>query len=144
MSIYVREFNPSDWPFIRKYATPIPCYDTCGVVCFDPITGHFLAAMLFDQLSDTSASVHICIPHMRAIKHGFLEIAFQYAFEKLKRVVLYGVVPASNSKAVNFAKRCGGTELIRLKDGFSIGVDNVLLEMRLVDCRFYQNFKEAA
>lgn len=65
-----------------------------------------------------------------------LRPALEYPFLQSKKNICLGVIPEDNAKSIRFTKRAGFTEVHRVKDGWDMGVDLVVLELRKEDCRY--------
>lgn len=122
-----------DWPHLAPIMQIKLCEDTKGILAVND-EGKVVAAVVFDSWSNTSVQAHIWIENVFAIRHGLLREAARYAFEEAGCLVMIGVVPGNNAKALKFDKHIGFTEVARIKDGFDVGVDYHILEMRKEDC----------
>jgi hypothetical protein len=125
-----------DWPWIAARTNIIPCSDTCGFVAYDDNTGKLQGAVVFDSFTNNSALTHVVIDNPLILRHGFLEEAADFAFIAARRGVLYGLVPANNAKAIRFDEHIGWRLVTVLKDGYDVGIDYRLYEMRKEDCRW--------
>lgn len=136
--IKLRHFNAyTDWDYVHTLTSAIACSDTCGVTACDGFDGRIFGVALFDQLTPNSAQCHIAITHpMKALRAGLLNAAGEYIFNDRGRNIVYGLVPASNDKALKFNENIGFKQIMRLPDGFDIGVDYVLMEMTRAACRW--------
>lgn len=145
MGVYVR-FAPlreAGWKWLEERAKPVRCEDTTGVMA---LRGkEIIAAVAFDSWTENSCLAHIAIKDPFVLRHGLLELVFDFAFHHAGRGVVYGMTPADNQKALRFNKKIGFQELYRLRDGYKAGVDYVLQEMRRETCRWIKpEYRQAA
>lgn len=96
-----------------------------------------LGVIGFDYWTPSSVQMHVWYASPMALRGGvFLKEAFTYAFVTNKRKVAFGVIPSDNEKALKFIWHVGFKEVARLKDGWDVGTDMVINEMRPEFCRW--------
>ena len=109
--------------------------DFRGIGCTDKETGETLAVVGYDYWTPNAVQMHIWIKDMKAlVGRVLLKEAFAYPFEQAGRTVVIATTPADNTDCLAFTKWIGFTELYRIKDGWSIGVDMVIQELRKDNC----------
>ena len=143
MNIVFEPLTSEMWPEVQNEIKCIPMADTRGVVALESSTGQIVAAGVADTFSHTGCQVHMWIKNPMVLRHGWLEEIFNYIFNTCNRSVIIGLVPGDNAKALKLNKHVGYEEVYRIKDGFNVGVDYVIMEMRREDCRWI-NLEEAA
>jgi hypothetical protein len=131
------------WPEVAANIKCIAMDDTRGVVAVDPETGKILAAGVADTYSHTACQVHLWLDNKMVLRHGFLEEVFDFVFNTCDRSVIIGMVPGDNERALRFNKHLGYEIICRIADGFNIGVDYVIMEMRKENCRFLNQQRAA-
>ena len=124
-----------DWHWVNPRLHRAICADTKGIVSVNE-RGEYDAACVFDAWAPNSVQAHICIENPFVIRSGFLHECFDYVFNQCGRGIMLGPVPSDNKEALRFDKHIGFTELGRIKDGYDIGIDWVILEMRKENCRW--------
>jgi RimJ/RimL family protein N-acetyltransferase len=67
---------------------------------------------------------------------GLLFAAFDYPFNYLGVEKITAIVNSLNTRAMNYDKKLGFTEVVRLEGMHDDGGDLVVLEMNKVDCRW--------
>lgn len=142
MKVVYKPLTPKEWPEVHAAIHCIPMPDTRGVVAFGE-DGGILACGVADTFSFTGCQVHLWINNPLVIRHGFLNEIFHYIFVTCDRLVIVGMVPGNNSKALRFNRHLGYTEVARIPDGFNFGVDYVIMQMKREECRFIR-LEEAA
>ena len=144
--IKLRRFNAyTDWDYVHKLTSAIACSDTCGVTACDAFDGRIFGIALFDQVTPNSAQCHLALTHpIKALRAGLLRAAGEYIFNERHRNIVYGLVPANNTKALAFNEYIGFQEVMRLPDGFDRGVDYVLFEMKRDACRWIEHDEEVS
>ncbi len=96
-----------------------------------------LAVVGYDYWTPNSVQMHIWIQSPKAFSsRQFIREAFRYPFEICGRGLVIGVTPGDNAKALEFNRRIGFREVYRIKDGWSLGTDVVIQEMRRAECRW--------
>jgi hypothetical protein len=111
--------------------------DMTSILAYDEDTKENLACCVMDTWTETSCQVHFAIEKPMVLRHGFFEEVAKFVFDASDRLVMYGLVPADNKRALSVDKKIGFKEITRLKDAFKRGVDYVLLELRSEDCNYY-------
>ena len=114
-----------------------PCMteDTKGISAWDE-DGNPLAVCVLDSWSWNSCQIHIWIENAFVLKHGFAQEVFNYVFNTCERNLIIGVTPADNPKALKFIRHIGFEEIYRIKDGYKVGVDYVVTQIRKENCRY--------
>ena len=131
------------WRWLEDRAKPIRCEDTTGFIALRD--NSIIAAVAFDSWTENSGLAHIAIEDPFVLRHGFLELAFGFAFHHADRGIMLGMTPADNEKALRFNKRIGFQEVYRVKDAYRPGIDYVLQEIRRENCRWLKpEYRKAA
>lgn len=121
------------WEWIKHRASPVLCKDTTGLVAKkgDRIVG----AVVFDSFSYNSCLAHIAIEDAWVTRR-LVRMACEFVFLHADRGVMTGLTPADNEDALRLNKGIGFQEICRIRDGYKVGVDYVLQEMRRETCRW--------
>ena len=72
------------------------------------------------------------------MREGIHSAAASYVFTQAGRLKMLGYVPADNEKALKLNKHLGFTELVRIEDGYKLGVDYVLMELKRENCPYWR------
>lgn len=131
----IRDERDIDWFLDRNSITL--CNDTTAIFAVDE-TDKILAACFMDNWTETSCQVHLAIDNPLIVRHGFFQEIGSFIFEEGGRLMVHGLVPADNKRALSVDKKLGFREVARLKDAFKRGVDYIVLELRPEDCKFYE------
>lgn len=97
--------------------------------------GNIRGAVGFDHWTDNSVRMHFALDSSIAGR-CLVRAAFSYAFEEAGKGVAIGEVPAWNRKSLWTAEHLGFEPLCRIRDGYSLGVDLVVMELRREKCRW--------
>lgn len=98
--------------------------------------GEILAMAGYDFWTPNAVQMHSWMKHREAyLSKEFLQEAFGYAFVGGRSLVI-GVTPGDNTRALEFNRRLGFKETYRVKDGWSLGTDMVIQELRRDECRW--------
>ncbi len=133
MKIQFFSLRPRDLMMIPEDARPALMENTRGIIARDE-SDMPQAICTMDSWSPNSCQVHIWIKNPLVLRHGFREEVCEFVFAHVNKMLF--VMPSDNEKVVNFAEKMGCVELIRIKDGFDIGVDYIVSEMNKEDCRY--------
>lgn len=96
--------------------------------------GNILGMVGYDGWTPNSCSMHVAIENPIAVRR-LLARAFTTPF-RLGRNVLLASVLSTNEKSLKFAKHLGFRQKARIQDGWSDGVDLLILELRRENCRW--------
>ena len=110
------------------------CADSTGIIA--ERDGKRVGVVMFDNWSYSAAQVHIKIEDPLVFKHGMHREVCKYVYLDAGREMMIGLVPADNEKALKLDTHFGFKEIYRLKDGYKVGVDFVIMEMRKADCQY--------
>jgi hypothetical protein len=98
------------------------------------------AVVLLDNWTETAVTAHIAVQNNMALRKLHIE-AFKYVFLDLNKRMMLGIVPSDNAKALKLHAHLGFTEIARIKDGYDIGVDQVVIQMLRKECRYITDLK---
>ena len=130
--------NKAHWDVLNLTLPLALQEDTRGVVCVDDDTGEVYGGVVCEDWTSTVCCVHIVITHRRALREGIHSAAASYVFTQAGRLKMLGYVPADNEKALKLNKHLGFTELVRIEDGYKLGVDYVLMELKRENCPYWR------
>lgn len=100
---------------------------------------NILAAAAFERWTNSAATAHIWIGDARALMGGkFLRAVCEYVFGYAGKKVLMGETPASNPASIKLQHSIGFKEIARIPDGWDMGVDMVVSQMRADACPWYK------
>lgn len=130
------------WPDICKIMPMVLQDDTTGVVALDDRTGRFLGAVVCEDWTETMCSCHILLADtFKALRAGLHKELANYVFVQAKRLKVIGLVPAKNTRAQKLNKHFGFTELFRIEDGYKVGEDYIVMEMKKENCPYWTEVK---
>ena len=123
--IQFRPFQtPTDWKWFRIYNPIIVGNDAKGILATN--NGSPVAGCVMDYWRDSCVQIHQVILNPFVIRSGWLDVLGE-AIVGEGRSTAYSFVPESNTKALKFNKHLGFKETGRVKDGWEVGVDYILL-----------------
>jgi hypothetical protein len=96
--------------------------------------GEIIAMMGYDDWTKNSVQFHIWSRNPKAIDRQFLREAFGYPFCQVGVNLAIGITPCNNEAALKFNLGVGFKRTYTIKDGYDIGVDLAVQEMRKEDC----------
>jgi RimJ/RimL family protein N-acetyltransferase len=97
----------------------------------------------YDGWTPNAVTMHIALENPAALR-SLLRPAFRVPFLGLGRQVALASVLGNNARSLALVRSVGFREACRIRDGFAVGVDLVIFEMRRDDCRWLPESKEAA
>lgn len=133
---------PAEWAWMQARAMPIACADSQGIVAYNG--DQIVACCVADSFTRHGCNVHIAVDNPLVLRHGFLQEVSRHLYDTCGRHRLFGLVPATNEKALKFDQHIGFSEIARIPDGFADGVDYVVLCMEREQCRWLDDVREAA
>ena len=100
-------------------------------------TNKILAMCGFDYWAPNAAQIHIWLPARLGLRSkSFFKELFKYIFVSSDKGVVIGCIPESNPACIKFTQGMGFKEIFRIKDGWDIGQDMVVNEMRRENCKW--------
>ena len=144
MDIEFRQFTRDNWEWINQQVGIKWCEDTDGIMAYDLDTETYVGACIMDNWTENSVQCHFMLTSPLVLRHGFLELCFDFMFNMQGVCRIYGLVPANNEKAVKFNTRIGFTEKARMEEAFTKGVDYLLMELKKENCLHLPKHLKAA
>lgn len=97
-------------------------------VCARDEQGRPRGVVAYDLWTPESAHVHMAL-EAPIVARRLLGPALSYPFREVGLSRLLGLVPAENRRSLRVARHAGFREVHRIRDGWRMGVDLVLLEL---------------
>ncbi len=95
------------------------------------------AVVAFDNWTNNAVFIHCWSRDTRPwFDARFLGEIFRYPFEICKKGLVIASTQGDNAPVLEFSRRVGFRETYRVKDGWSLGTDLVIQEMRRDECRW--------
>ena len=136
-------FNPFyHLEYAREVSEASVSADTKGIVAIDS-SGEPQGIVLLDSWSETAVTAHISITNPMALRTLHTE-TFRYVFETCGKLMIIGNVASNNTKARRLNRHFGFTELARIPNGHSLGVDILILQLLASECQYLNKQREAA
>ena len=130
MKIKYRQLNiQTDWEWVRNKIPLLRVEDTCGFVAYDAVDNSILACVIFDNFTHKTVQAHQIVVRPIALRHGFFDMCMEFAFLRMNKDRIYGVVAENNHKALRLNRRMGFEEVYRIPEGFLDGVDYIVMEL---------------
>lgn len=99
--------------------------------------GLVVAMVGFDDWTHNSVQMHVWTNgSKRALTRRFLQEVFWYAFVTCKLGIVITVVACNNDAALRLTAKAGFRRLLTVKDGYALGTDLAIQEMRREECRW--------
>lgn len=133
MKVNFRPFVTADLMTVRQQMPFSLSQGTRGFVAYNPDTAETLAIFVAQEWTGTAAQVHQVILNPMVLRHGFYQEISDYMFSRAGRKLLLATVPSDNRKALSLNRKLGFTEVARIKDGFDMGRDMVIMQLRRED-----------
>lgn len=90
----------------------------------------------FDNWAPNSVFIHVWILGPKYLSRSFIRECLSYAFETCGVGIVIGVTPCNNAAALELNRRIGFNLLLTVKDGYALGIDTAVQELRKEDCRW--------
>lgn len=100
-------------------------------------SGRIRGMVGYDGWTENAVHAHMAVD-APIVWRSLIRPAFAYPFEEAKRGVIIGTVAASNAASLKMVVALGFEMLTRIYDGFALGVDLLVFEMRKENCRWLQ------
>jgi RimJ/RimL family protein N-acetyltransferase len=138
MKCVFRAFHgPSDWGWVQHHLALHRVEDTVGVIAVDEDTNTTVAGFIGDSWTATAVQGHIIIDDPMVLRHGFLEEVTDFVYNVGEREVIIATVASNNAAALSVNKKIGFSEIARIPDGMSFGVDSVIMTMTKEQCPYW-------
>lgn len=137
MRIRFRKLVPQDIYEVQRHMPFAASQNQTGIVAYDDNTSEYAAIFIAQEWTATAAFVHQVIMKPMVIRHGWFEEIANYMFTHAARIKLFGMAAETNWKALNVMEKLGFKEKARLEDGYDMGVDFVLMELKREECPYW-------
>lgn len=100
-------------------------------------SGRIRGVIAYDCWTESGVQAHMAVDSP-VVWRSLLRPAFTYPFLEVGRSLLIGIIAADNPRSLNMVRRLGFRETYRVVDGWSVGVDLIVHEMRRHECRWLE------
>jgi hypothetical protein len=121
-----------DWLSARTHCALTPRARAIKAV---DASGRIRGAVAYDCWTENAVQAHMAVDTPVAWR-ALLRPAFSYPFEEAGKGLLLGIIPAGNARSVALTQRLGFREAYRVRDGWAVGEDLVVFEMRRHECKW--------
>jgi hypothetical protein len=99
--------------------------------------GEGLAVVAYDNWTHNAVHMHCWSAATRPwFDKRFLKEIFRYPFEICGKGLVIGATQGDNAPVLEFSRCLGFVETYRIKDGWKLGTDLVIQELRRENCRW--------
>ena len=128
------------WLLARAGGEPTPTMKAIEAV---DASGRILGMVAGASWTPASVTVSIAIDDPCAAR-PLLKAAATWIFEQTDRLTMLAVIREDNTKSLRFAKGAGFREVYRVRDGWRLGIDLVVLEGRREWCKWHRLARKVA
>lgn len=132
-SLVVQRAPPEHYAWLAEHAGCGVTHDFRAIEVAE--AGRILGMVGYCDWAPNSARLHVAVERPWVIKY-LLEPGFAYPFQEVGVGLLIGITPANAIHAVKFNRHLGFREAHRIKNGWGVGVDLIVFEMRREECRW--------
>lgn len=144
MNIELRKFEYYyDWGWIRQRVSVLHVEDTCGIMAIDKAKNKTVGCILFDNFLYKSCQATIILESPMVLRSGILDKALDFVFNGIKRDYIFCSIPEINKKSLRLCEHLGGTQKMRIPQGYRKDVDFVVYEIKKDNCPYFQKRKVA-
>ena len=123
--------TPEDFSLFESKTSYKPSGDFKGIKAVDD-EGKICGMVGFDYWTVNAAQMHVYFDNSNAMRYLVPE-AFRYLFGHGKGLAIT-VTPAHNEASLKLQKFLGFKQMARIQDGWAIGDDMIISELRKQDC----------
>lgn len=98
--------------------------------------GYIVAMVGFDDWTANSVQIHVWSAFPGAITRRFIVECLEYVYITNGRGIVIGVTACNNVAALELNRRIGFRRVHTIKDGYALGTDLAIQEMRHEECRW--------
>lgn len=128
----VRAAPPAHFPWIVRRAGCSPTPEARAIEAVDA-AGNVRGMVLYDAWTENAVQVHIAVETPMAWR-ALLPAGLEYPFLQAKRGIIIGIISGQNRASLAFARRIGFREVARIPDGYRVGEEMVVFQLRREDC----------
>ncbi len=105
--------------------------------------GNVRGVVAYDDWAPNSVRAHMAVESPIAWR-SLVGPAFRYPFLQRGVGLIVATIPAYNETSERMTKHLGFKETYRIKDGWRVGEDMIVLEMRREECGWLNEYRKAA
>ncbi len=139
--LLVRAAPPAHFPWIAQRTGCKLTPEAEGIEAIDR-DGRIRGMVLYDCWTENAVQCHMAFDTPIAVR-SMLVPCFFYPFDECNRGLMLATIPAHNVRSRDLAEHFGFRETHRIRDGWNVGDDLVMFEMRREECRFLRRDKAA-
>lgn len=129
----IEQANQADIQHFCEVVGYKPSIDIKGLKC--EVDGELQGIVCYDRWTENAVQMHVWIPKPKCLSGRiFLHEIFRYPFEIANRGLAIAVTAAHNTASLKFQKFLGFEEKYRIQDGWAIGDDMIIAELKRSNC----------
>ena len=98
------------------------------------------AMAIYDRWTPTAVEMHAYSAGPQYVfRPEFCKAIFEYPFVQQNKMLAFAVTPCDNIASIALARFLGFREVYKIRDGWDLGTDMVIQELRRENCRFLEN-----
>jgi len=125
--------TPEEIEFFSKTVGYSPSKDVRGISV--KIENNTQGIVLYDYWTENAVQMHVWIGDPSCLKgREFLHEVFRFPFVIGNRGLAIAATPAHNTASLKFQRFLGFVEIYRIRDGWAIGDDMIISELKRENC----------
>lgn len=128
--------TPGHLQLLCKELDYLPAPNLKGITLL--VDGEPVIVIGYDCWTDGSVSMHQWAKHPKYFGRDILREAFRYVFEIGQKQVTIAIVRSDNPRALAVDRKIGFEPVATIKDGYGLGVDMHILQLRRENCRWFK------
>jgi RimJ/RimL family protein N-acetyltransferase len=114
-------------------------YERANAVLIEDEVGGIGAMAIYDRWTKTAVEMHAYSASPKYVfRPEFCRAMFEYPFVQANKMLAFAVTPCDNIASIALARWLGFREVYRIRDGWDLGTDMVIQEIRRQECRFLE------
>ncbi len=90
----------------------------------------------FDDFTHTLCQMHVWSRGPGGLSRLFITECFRYAFDTCGLLLVISTVACNNAASLELTRKLGFRRILTIKDGYGLGTDLAIQEMRREECRW--------
>jgi RimJ/RimL family protein N-acetyltransferase len=137
------EHKKALWQFLVAHGVTIPISSDFEAIGRLNSGGHLIAVVGYNGFNGRMCNIHVAgIGNW--MSRNLIKNAFHFPFVQRGVRHIFATIAVNNPRSLRLNRRLGFRDILRIPDGYDIGIDTIVLKLSSEECKWTTEFERKA